>query len=65
MVYFHFQGSLILIFFKGSIKEYKIKGAFSDPQPHPPNFFKHGDFVLEVEPYLDGFMGDVACAKFV
>ena len=35
-----------------------FKGACSDPKPHPPTFFKHGDWP-EVELYLEGFMCEV------
>ncbi len=35
----------------------EFKGACSDPQPHPPNFFQtYGDFGTEVESYLEGFV---------
>ena len=38
----------------------KFKGACSDPQPHPPNFFKHMEILLpEVESYLEGFVYEI------
>ncbi len=34
-----------------------VKGACSDPQPHPPNFFKPMEILVpEVDLYLEGFM---------
>ncbi len=40
----------------------KVKGACSDPQPHPPPiFFKHIMEILvpEVESYLEGFVCEI------
>ncbi len=43
-----------------------IKGACSDPQPHPPTFFKHMEILVpKVESYLEGFMCEILCAKSV
>ena len=41
-----------------------VKGACSDPQPHPHGFFKHIEIlVLELESYLEGFMCEVSCTN--
>ena len=43
-----------------------VKGACSDPQPHPPTFFKHMEILVpKVELYLEGFMCEILCAKLV
>ncbi len=37
-----------------------IKGACSDPQPHPPIFFKHMEILVpEVESYLEGIVDEI------
>ncbi len=43
-----------------------FKGACSDPQPHPPTFFKNIEIlVAKVELYLEGFVCEILCAKSV
>ena len=42
----------------------KNKGACSDPQPHPPFFFKHMEILVPgVESYLEDFMCEVSCTN--
>ncbi len=44
----------------------EVKGACSNPQFHHPTFFKHMKILVhEVEPYLEGFIYKVTCAKSV
>ena len=39
---------------------FTLTGTCSDPQPHPPTFYKHyGDLAPEVESYLEG-----VCARW-
>ncbi len=41
-----------------------FKGACSDPQPHPPKFFKHMEILVpEGESYLEGCVCEVSCAN--
>ena len=41
-----------------------LKGACSDPQPHPPIFFKHMEILVpEVESYLEDCMCEVSCTN--
>ncbi len=43
-----------------------VKGACSDPQPHPTFFPSIMEILMpEVESYVGGFMCKVACVKFV
>ena len=45
-----------------------VKGACSDPQPHPQLFFSNiimEIFVPKVESYLEGFMCEIVCTKLV
>ncbi len=42
----------------------QIKGACSDPQPHPPAFFKHIEILVpNVESYLEGFVCEFFMGK--
>ncbi len=37
-----------------------VKGACSDPQPHPPTFFKHMEILVpKVESYLEDLMCEI------
>ncbi len=39
---------------------FDLKGACSDPQPHPPTFFKHREILIpKVESYLEGLMCEI------
>ena len=41
-----------------------LKGACSDPQPHPQTFFKHMEILMqEVESHLEGYVCEVASTK--
>ncbi len=42
-----------------------FKGA-SDPQPHPPTFFKQMEILVpKVESYLEGLMCEILCSNGV
>ncbi len=52
--------SQLLIYITSIWMLFTLTGTCSDPQPHPPTFYKHyGDLAPEVESYLEG-----VCARW-
>ena len=68
LVSLDFVRFVMAITIAGEVTENMLTGlACSDPQPHPPTFFKHTEILVqEVESYLEkSFMCEMACAKSV